>query len=75
MKVKQGKSVIWLFLKILMNNHIESSRRDLFIDMIVDSFIFNNNLITLAPCFTFIPKTAVGLPKTGVRFYCVEVLL
>jgi len=50
---------------------MESSRQDLFIDMIVDWFIFKNNLITLSPCFTFLPKTGIGLPKTGVSFYCV----
>jgi len=48
---------------------MESSRRDLFIDMVFDRFIINNNQITLFPCFAFIPKTGVGLPKTRVRFY------
>jgi len=49
---------------------MKSSQRDLFIDMVVDTcrFIFNNNQITLSPCFTFIPKTGVGLPKTGFFF-------
>jgi len=58
---------------ISMNNHMngeESSRRDLFIDMVVDMFIFKNNEITLSPCFTFIPKIGVGLRKTGVSFHC-----
>jgi len=50
---------------------MESSRRDLFIDMVVDRFIFKNNQITLSPCFTFTPKTRTGLPETGVSFYCV----
>ena len=50
---------------------MESSQRDLFIDMIVDRLIFKNNIITLPSCFTFIPKTGVELPKTGVSFYCV----
>ena len=39
-----------------MNNHvdIESSRRDLFIDMVVDKLIFKNNQITHAlPLFYF----------------------
>jgi len=49
---------------------MESSRRDLFIGMVVDRFIFKNNQITLSPCFTFIPKNSVGLPKIGVGFYC-----
>jgi len=34
---------------------MESSQRDLN-DMVVDTFIFKNNQITLSPCFTFIPK-------------------
>jgi len=50
---------------------MESSRRDLFIGMVVDRFIFKNNQMTLFPCSTFIPKTRTGLPKTGVSFYCV----
>jgi len=37
--------------------------------MVVDGFIFENNQITLLPCFTFIPKTGIGLPKIGVSFY------
>ena len=37
MKVNQGKNVIWLYLKISqrITISIESSRRDLFIDMIL----------------------------------------
>ena len=46
---------------------MESSRRDLFIDMFAQRFIFKNNQITLYPCFTFIPKIGVELPKTGVE--------
>jgi len=33
---------------------MKNSRRDLFIDMVAKRFIFNNNQITLFPCFTFI---------------------
>jgi len=51
---------------------MESSRRDLFIDMVVDKSIFENNHITLFPCYTFIFKTGVGLPKTEASFYCVR---
>jgi len=36
-----------------------SSRRDRFIDMAVDRFIFKNNQITLFPCFNFILKSGV----------------
>ena len=39
--------------------------------MVVDRFIFKINQITLSACFTFMPKTGVGLPKIGVSFYCV----
>ena len=35
---------------------MESSRLDLFIDMVVDRFIFKNNQITHSYCFTFQPK-------------------
>jgi len=45
MKVKQGKSVIWLFSKIHLRITISmgSFQRDLFIDMVVDRFILKNN--------------------------------
>ena len=49
---------------------IESFRRDLFIDMAVKKFIFKTNLITLLSRFTFMPKRDIGLPKTGIIFYC-----
>jgi len=49
---------------------METSQGDLFINMVVDRFIFKNNQSTLS-CFTFIPRTSVGLPKTGVSFCCV----
>ena len=39
---------------------MESSRRDLSIDFVVDSFILKNNQITLSPYFTFVRKTGVG---------------
>jgi len=42
---------------------MESSRRDLSIDMVVDRFIFKNNQITLSLCFTFIPTTGVELKQ------------
>ena len=47
---------------------MESSRRDLLIDMVVKEFTFNNNQITLSPCFTFTPKIGVGLPKPKIGF-------
>jgi len=47
---------------------MESSRQDLFIDMVVDRFIIKNYQITLSLCFTFIIKIGQGLSKTRVRF-------
>jgi len=46
---------------------MESSRQDLFIDMVVNRYIFKNNQIK-ALLLTFIPKTDMGLPETGVNF-------
>jgi len=48
---------------------MESSRQDLFIDMVVDRFIFKNNQITVSPSLTSIPETGEGLPKTEGSFY------
>jgi len=44
--------------------------------MVADVFIFKNNQFTLFPCFTFIPKTGVGIPETGINFYrCMLILV
>jgi len=53
-----------------MNNHIKGElfTRPFFIDMVVDRFIFKNMKITFSRCFTFIPKTGVGLPETRIFF-------
>ena len=63
MKFKKGKSPIWIFLGIppSMTIAIESSPRNLFIDMVVDGFIFNQ--ITPFTCFTFIPKSCENISK------------
>jgi len=55
MKVKQGLSLIWLFLKIppWIAISMDISRRDLFINMVVYMFILNNNQIMLSHFFTF----------------------
>jgi len=42
---------------------MESSRRDLFIDIVVERFMFTNNKMTLFPCFTFITKVGEGVPQ------------
>jgi len=36
--------------------------------MLVGRFTFENYQIKLSPCFIFISKTSVGLPKTQVSF-------
>ena len=46
---------------------MKRSPRELSINMV--RFIFQNNQFTLFPYFTFIPKTGMGLPKTGIMFY------
>jgi len=33
---------------------------------------FKNNEFMLFPSFTFIPKTGIGIPKTGFSFSCVD---
>ena len=50
---------------------MESSRPNLYFDMVIGKFFFKNNQITLFLCFTFILKTSVG-PPTGVSFYSVN---
>jgi len=63
--LKQGESVIWLFLKKSRSTTIsmKRSRRELSIDMVIHWGIFKINQIILLPCLTFIPKTRVS-------FYC-----
>jgi len=47
---------------------MKRSRQELYIDMVVDTEIFQNNQITLL-CFTFIPKTDTGLLTKRDNFY------
>jgi len=48
---------------------MESSRRDLFIDMVEDRFILKNNRITLSPCCTFVYlKQVLDYLKQGLVF-------
>jgi len=67
MKVKQGESVDWLFLKIIAIS-MESSRRDLVIEMIVDRFIFKNNKIALPPVSPSYIKQMWDYLKQGLAF-------
>jgi len=34
--------------------------------MVISRFIFNDNPFAIFAYFTFIPKTGVGLPQTGI---------
>jgi len=45
-------------------------RRELSINIDVDCFVSKNNQITRFPCFTFIPKTGIGIPKKGISYSC-----
>jgi len=64
MRVQEGKSVIWLYLKMNLpiNKSMKRSRQELSIDMVVHK----NGQITLFLCCIFIPKTGLGLPRTGI---------
>jgi len=57
---------IWSFLRIPLSItiSIKNSRRDLFIDIVVDRFIFIDNQVSLLRCFTFISYT-MGLLERG----------
>jgi len=50
---------------------MKRSRRKLSINMVFDTFVLQNNQLTLFPYLTFVPKTGMGLTKTGIIFYCV----
>jgi len=66
MKVNQGKSLIWFFLKIPLWTTIsmESSRQDLYIDMVVDMFTLKNK--TTLPVYYI--HTLNWYPKQGLVF-------
>jgi len=61
------KSLIRLLLEInfLTTISLKRCRRELSI-----GFTFKNNQIMLFTCFVSIPETGIGLPKTGITFYC-----
>jgi len=56
MQVKYERNVIGLFLKINLSSGIsmKRSRRELSIDMVICRGVYENNQITLFPCFTLI---------------------
>ena len=72
--LKQGKSVICLFLKIsaLITIPIESSRRDLFMDTLVDElideFTFERNKLRSSPVLPSYPKQVWDYLKQGFVF-------
>jgi len=47
---------------------MESSRRDLSIDMAEHRLILKNNQNTYQPRFGFTPNTGIAFPKTEVSF-------
>jgi len=47
-------------------DNIKSSPQNLSIQMVVYKFILKINLILLMSRFTFMPKTGMGIPKTGI---------
>jgi len=49
---------------------MESSRRDLFIDVSEPKSLLKTDENTFYPRFSFMPKTGKAFPKTGVCFYC-----
>jgi len=58
--------------KLITKTSMKRSRRELSINIVIDRSIFQNNQVTLSPCFTFIPQTNIGLPKTGLCFFTVH---
>jgi len=70
-KVKHWKSgFFWPFLKITSSTTIaiESSRRDIFIEMVVKMFFFKNSQFELNLCLPPYQKKGIVLPKTGLFF-------
>ena len=64
---KTGQKRNWFIFKDKLTTiSIKKSCRELSIHIVIDQFIF-----TFFTCFTFIPKTGMGLPKTGIIFYSV----
>jgi len=51
---------------------MDSSRRDLFLDMVIDKFMFKSKQMTHLLYFILVCQTGVGLPKTGVIFFTVR---
>jgi len=48
---------------------MKRSHRELSVKMVVDRFIFGNNLFMPFFRFTFTPNTVNGLPETGIIFH------
>jgi len=58
----EKRNLIIFMINLSTTISMKRSRRELSIDVIIHKGIFNNNQITLFPCFAFIPVT-------GVSFY------
>jgi len=56
-----------MVILINVSSSKKRSRRDFSIDVVFDIIENNHSL----PCFTFISKLGVSLPKTRLSFYCV----
>jgi len=67
MNVKQGMGVTGLYWKISL--WISESMVDKTFTLVWLLIGLSSQITKLRPCFTFIPKTGVGLPKRGVSFY------
>jgi len=69
-KTEEERSLVIFEGTSVITISMDSSRRDLFIDIVVDGSILKNNQITLYPFFTFRPKTGVGPLETEISFCC-----
>jgi len=59
-KFKRDKCATWLFLNINFWTNISMKirpRRELSINMVIDSFLLKTSQLAFFPCFTFTPKT------------------
>jgi len=51
---------------------MKKCHREVAIGVIIERGVFKNKQIIFL-CFTFIPKTGMRLPKTGISFYWDEI--
>jgi len=65
MKVKQGKNVIWLILKIPLTIQWTALDKTFSLIWLLIGLSFKNNQITLCPSPPYL-KQVLGQPKTGL---------